>query len=321
MLLFPASSTGTAASPLGAQLFPTARLHTEPLAFDQARAYVAAHHRHNDAPQGHVFSVGCYFDGVLVGVAIVGRPVARALDNGRTLEVTRVCTQGHRDACSKLYAACQQRARLRGYQLLITYTRRSESAASVRAANFELASGRAGAAHWSGRRQASRRSGATKQELKCRWQIRLQPVARTIPQTRRNGYEPLLSHQAKEGAPFDWLIYPGAEFMRHPGLPVPPFPAAELCKRVGGPLGGPSVEQWQQLHELAAQAGRAGFQLMLARLNPRFPFYLTTCRHGRPHRRSAIQWGATHLSPAERLQGYFAAVGKNGGKPKNKPCD
>lgn len=303
----------------GGQLFPTARLHTEPLAFDQARAYVATHHRHNDAPQGHVFSVGCYFDGVLVGVAIVGRPVARALDNGRTLEVTRVCTQGHRDACSKLYAACQQRARLRGYELLITYTRQSESAASVRAANFTLASGRAGGAQWTGRRQAGRRSSQTRQELKCRWQLQLQPAGRTIPQARRDGYEPLLSHQAKEGAPFDWLIYPGAEFMRQPGLPAPPYPAAELGERVQGALGGPSREQWQQLHELAALAGRAGYQLMLARLNPRFPFYLTTCRQTSPHRRGAIQWGATHLSPAERLQAYLGGGGRKGGE--NKPSN
>jgi hypothetical protein len=123
-----------------AMLFPVSRLHTEPLLHDEAAAYVTAHHRHlPEAPTGHIFSVGCYADGFLVGVAMCGRPVSRHLDNGHTLEVYRVCTQGHKNACSKLYGTCQQIARKKGYKSLITYTLLSESASSVRGANFTLA--------------------------------------------------------------------------------------------------------------------------------------------------------------------------------------
>lgn len=156
-------------------LFTTTRLHTEPIAFDQAAAYVEAYHRHNAAPPGHLFSVGCYFDSTLVGVAICGRPVGRHLDDGSTAEVTRVCTRGHKNACSKLYAACQKYARLRGFERLITYTLLSETAASVRSANFTLDATSVGGKAWTGKRHAKRKSGSTKQELKNRWIFQLKP--------------------------------------------------------------------------------------------------------------------------------------------------
>jgi hypothetical protein len=156
-------------------LFPTTRLHAEPIPFDQAAAYVTAYHRHNDAPTGHIFSVGCYYDGVLVGVAICGRPVGRKLDDGQTLEVYRVCTRGHKNACSKLYSACQKYARLRGYARLITYTLQSETAASVRASNFVLDAAKAGGKAWNGRTAFT---GTP--ELKRRWVFQLKPA--TPPQ-------------------------------------------------------------------------------------------------------------------------------------------
>jgi hypothetical protein len=302
MLLFSAPSTERAAPAVGGQLFATGRLHTEPLPFAQAKAYVARHHRHNEPPVGHVFSVGCYFDGALVGVAIVGRPVARALDNGNTLEVTRVCTQGHPDACSKLYAACQQRARLRGCRKLITYTLQSERASSVRGANFVLASAQAGGAKWTGKRQAARPSGATAQELKCRWEIALDPVATSAPV--RDDYQPWVQRPEKAGAAFDCLIYPGRAHVHQPGLEVPPMPVLELAGLMGEL---PSAEQMAELHALAHLADKAGYQLLLARLNPHFPFYLTTCRHGGHHRQS-IQWCDTWLSGGDRLRVYFGAA-------------
>lgn len=302
MMLFHAPSTPSAAPVVGGQLFATGRLHTEPLPFAQAKAYVARHHRHHAPPVGHIFSVGCYFDGVLVGVAIVGRPVARALDKkGDTLEVTRVCTQGHPDACSKLYAACQQRARHRGYRKLITYTLQSEKAGSVRGANFVLAQAQAGGARWTGKRAASRPSGATAQELKCRWEIFLDPVAVAAPV--RDAYRPWVQRVDKAGAVFDCLIYPGPAHVHRPGLPVPALPAGELA----GLNAQPTAGQYRDLHALAHLADQAGYQLLLARLGPRFPFYLTTCRHGGPHRQS-IQWGDTHLSGGDRLRVYLSAA-------------
>ena len=73
-----------------------------PVSLKEANAFVAAHHRHHKPTIGHKFSIGCAAEGRLVGVAIVGRPVSRYLDNGLTLEVTRLCTTGEKNACSML---------------------------------------------------------------------------------------------------------------------------------------------------------------------------------------------------------------------------
>lgn len=95
---------------------------------DQCFAFVDAHHRHHDAPVGHKFSVAVYNGSVRVGVAVVGRPVSRMLakNEPQTLEVTRVCTHGHRaltkNASSKLYSTCCKEAKKLGATKLITYT-------------------------------------------------------------------------------------------------------------------------------------------------------------------------------------------------------
>ena len=87
-----------------------------PVTLRTARDFVTAHHRHNVAPQGHKFSVGIERDGNLVGVAIVGRPIARRQDDGRTVEVTRVCVlDDNRNANSALYGAAWRAARAMGY--------------------------------------------------------------------------------------------------------------------------------------------------------------------------------------------------------------
>ena len=80
-----------------------------------ANAYVEELHRHHGKVVGHKWSLAAYKDGRLCGVAIVGRPTGRYLDNGSTLEVTRLCTDGTRNACSALYAACARRAKREGY--------------------------------------------------------------------------------------------------------------------------------------------------------------------------------------------------------------
>ncbi|MGW4543279.1 XF1762 family protein [Streptomyces chartreusis] len=105
--------------------------------FKPACAWVDQHHRHHDAPQGHQFSLGvCTGDGRLVGVAIVGRPVSRHFDNGLTIEVTRLATDGTPNACSALYAAAWRTARSAGYRRAITYTQDGESGTSLRAAGW-----------------------------------------------------------------------------------------------------------------------------------------------------------------------------------------
>lgn len=102
----------------------------------EARAFVAAHHRHNEPPRGHKFSIGFAVDNELRGVVIASRPVARGLDDGRTVELIRVTTLGDRNACSRLYGAACRAAAAMGYLRAVTYTLDTEDGASVKAAGF-----------------------------------------------------------------------------------------------------------------------------------------------------------------------------------------
>ena len=103
-----------------------------------AREYVSQHHRHHRAPQGGLFAVGAEVDGRLIGCAIVGKPVARMLNDGRTVEITRCCTDGTRNACSFLYRVCVRVATAMGYVRVLTYTLADESGASLRGAGFAV---------------------------------------------------------------------------------------------------------------------------------------------------------------------------------------
>jgi hypothetical protein len=113
------------------------RLEIRPVSFAAACAFVDAHLRHHAAPQGHKYSIGLADqNGDLVAVAIVGRPVARHLDDGLTLEVTRLATLGTPTACSRLYAAAWRAARAIGYRRMITYTQDGERGVSLRASGW-----------------------------------------------------------------------------------------------------------------------------------------------------------------------------------------
>lgn len=81
-------------------------LNIKPCHLRTAREYVGRYHRHSIPPVGGKFAVACYDGDRLCGVAICGRPVARCLDDGLTLEILRCCTDGTGNACSKLYGAC-----------------------------------------------------------------------------------------------------------------------------------------------------------------------------------------------------------------------
>ena len=107
-----------------------------PINLDEANAFVAEHHRHHKPVPGAKFCVAVSQEDVVRGVAIVGRPVARHLDDGWTLEVNRWCTDGTRNACSMLYATAWKAARAMGYTSLITYTLESEGGASLRGAGW-----------------------------------------------------------------------------------------------------------------------------------------------------------------------------------------
>ena len=116
----------------------TDRLALCPLSLAEANTFVEARHRHRGAVVGHRFALGAVLRDRIVGVAIVGRPVARARDDGLTLEVTRLCTDGTRNACSFLYGACARAAFALGYRRIGTYILASESGASIRAAGWRL---------------------------------------------------------------------------------------------------------------------------------------------------------------------------------------
>jgi len=118
-----------------------------PTTIAKANAFVAAHHRHNKPVRGARFAISALLDGELVGVAIVGRPVSRVLDDGLTAEVTRCCTDGVKRAldnghtvpiCSMLYAASWRAWCAMGGRKLVTYTLAVEPGSSLRAAGWQI---------------------------------------------------------------------------------------------------------------------------------------------------------------------------------------
>ena len=123
-----------------------------PITLREANAFVDRHHRHHKAVTGHKFSIGCSQDDQLVGVAIMGRPVSRYLDDGLTLEVNRLCTTEEKNVCSMLYAAAARAAKAMGYRKIITYTLDTEPGTSLRAAGW-MCAGPAGGVRWTGSRR------------------------------------------------------------------------------------------------------------------------------------------------------------------------
>lgn len=145
----------------------TSALHACPITLREANAFVAAHHRHHDPARGCVFCVAASDGEKIVGVAIVGRPVARNAQDGWTAEVLRLCTLGAKNACSLLYAASWRAARAIGYRRLITYTLPEEGGASLRAAGWRLI-GEAGGGSW--HRAARPRVDTHPTQVKLRWE-------------------------------------------------------------------------------------------------------------------------------------------------------
>ena len=108
-----------------------------PVTLREAQEFVQAYHRHSDVQHGHKFSIGLEEEGRLIGVVTAGQPIARANDDGYTLEITRCCVlEGKRNANSRLYGVALRVARAMGYRKVITYTLPEESGASLRAVGF-----------------------------------------------------------------------------------------------------------------------------------------------------------------------------------------
>lgn len=120
----------------------------QPITQREAKAFIVRHHRHHKPPTGWLFGLAVNDGAKVVGVATIGRPVSRMLDDGLTAEVNRVCTDGTKNACSMLYAAAWRACKAMGYRRLITYTLPEEGGASLRAAGWRLL-GERGGGKWS----------------------------------------------------------------------------------------------------------------------------------------------------------------------------
>jgi hypothetical protein len=114
------------------------RFSVERVSLNEANEFVRKHHRHHQPVVGHLFSIGGAVNGRIVGVAIVGRPVARLRDDGITAEITRLCTDGTKDACSFLYGAAARAAFALGFKRIGTYVLASEPGTSLSAAGWRL---------------------------------------------------------------------------------------------------------------------------------------------------------------------------------------
>ena len=123
-------------------------LRIVPIDLKTANQFVLAHHRHNGKVLIHRFSIGVLDGDKMVGVAIVANPSARRLDDGKTIEVKRVCTDGTHNACSILYGRCARIAKEMGWERIITYTLESETGASLRASGWNVDAEKVGGKSW-----------------------------------------------------------------------------------------------------------------------------------------------------------------------------
>ena len=130
-------------------------------------AFIRIRHRHLKPPTGDIFRLACVDDaGTVRGVASIGRPVARMLDDGWTIEVSRVATDGVRNGCSLLYGAARRIGWAMGYRRIVTYTLADEGGASLRAAGW-TEDGVGGGGQWG--RAGRIRNPAERADIKLRW--------------------------------------------------------------------------------------------------------------------------------------------------------
>jgi hypothetical protein len=142
-------------------------LHLTPITLREANRFVQLHHRHHKPTRGCIVTLAVSDDAGVRGVVIVGRPVARLLQDSWTAEVNRVCTDGTRNACSMLYGAAWRAVKALGYKRLVTYTLPEEGGASLRAAGWRCI-GEAGGGNWN--KAARPRVDSEHQQLKLRWE-------------------------------------------------------------------------------------------------------------------------------------------------------
>jgi hypothetical protein len=125
-------------------------MHVKQISLKSANAFVMKHHRHHLKVQGHKYSISCVnVQGDILGIAICGRPLSRFLDDGNTIEITRLAVVSEkRNVCSFLYGASCRIAKELGYVRVITYSLKEESSISLKAAGFHCEEENAGGKTW-----------------------------------------------------------------------------------------------------------------------------------------------------------------------------
>jgi len=143
-----------------------------PVSLREAAAFVRLYHRHHKKTNAHKFAIGAVERGALVGVVIVARPVSRMRDDGTTLEVARLCTDGTFNCCSFLLAAAARAARALGYRRIQTYTLPEEGGASLRGAGWRFDAETRGGP-WRDRPDGRNRTNEHPIGSKHRWELAL----------------------------------------------------------------------------------------------------------------------------------------------------
>lgn len=151
------------------------KLTHRPITIRDAQDFVGRHHRHSKPPRGARFALAALWGGEVVGVAIVGRPVARLLHDDDVCEVLRCCVQdgAPRNTPSFLYGAVRRVWQAWGGRRVITYTLECEPGDSLRGAGFvAVAKTKSEPKGW-GRKDRAREVGDTDGKRKTRWQLDL----------------------------------------------------------------------------------------------------------------------------------------------------
>jgi hypothetical protein len=149
-------------------------MQVTPLTIKQANELISRLHRHHKPVVGHRFSIGLLNQGVLVGAAVVGRPVAREVEQYTIAEVTRLVTDGTPNACSMLYSACARAAKAMGFTKIQTYILDSEPGTSLKASGWKL-EGKTAGGNWNHSWRKGRREDQP-MEPKSRWGLVLNSV-------------------------------------------------------------------------------------------------------------------------------------------------
>src|SRR2546423_3826056 len=167
-----AASRDRALKRLGRRTKSTRYATIVPCTLEEANRFVRQVHRNHGTVLGSRFCLAIADrTGTVRGIAIVGRPSARLLDDTQTLEITRVATDGFKNACSMLYAAAWKAGKAIGYRRLVTYTLMTEPGSSLKALGWRYVKNRSGKSWNRGKRSGKRHDPHPPSIKKTRWEM------------------------------------------------------------------------------------------------------------------------------------------------------